>query len=140
MWGGNAIARKWGAIGNVAINDGLHQNNHIAIFPDFIRGAAAQFDLWNHSYSGTSLRAAIHRWCGGNSSEKYIMFLERHTGLIGASVVTRFTLSQPVGIRLMKAQAQWEAGKPYPMSEQEWEKAQELVFPKPLPESTPNVS
>jgi hypothetical protein len=29
----------------------------------------------------------------------------------------------------MKAQAQWEAGKPYPMTDAEWRQAQAMVFP-----------
>ena len=27
MWGGNKTAEKWGATGNVALNDGLHQTH-----------------------------------------------------------------------------------------------------------------
>ena len=68
MWGGNAISRKWGETGNVALNDGLGQGNHAAIFPDKVHGAAAQFDLWRNKYTGLSLGAAIKKWSGGNSS------------------------------------------------------------------------
>ena len=49
MWGGNALTRKWGETGNIALADGLHQNNHIAVFPTKVHGAAAQFDLWHTS-------------------------------------------------------------------------------------------
>lgn len=131
MWGGNAISRKWGETKNIALKDGLNQNNHIAVFPDVVHGAAAQFDLWNHSYTGTTLAAAIKKWSGGNSSAAYMAFLQKHTGLNATSFVDHITLAAPVGIALLKAQAQWEAGKPYPMTDAQWEQAQALVFPAP---------
>lgn len=129
MWGGNKISRKWGERGNVALEDGTGQGNHIAIFPDVVHGAAAQFDLWHHGYTGTTLKAAIRKWSGGNSSLAYMTFLEQHTGLLANAVVNDALLASPTGIKLLKAQAQWEAGKPYPMTDEQWAEAQRLVYP-----------
>jgi hypothetical protein len=133
MWGGNAISRKWGEQGNIALNDGLHQNNHIAVFPDKVHGAAAQFDLWRTSknYHNQQLAHAIRTWSGGNSWPEYVAFLGKHApGLTATIIVDDKLLSGPLGIALMKAQAQMEAGKPYPMTDAEWEQAQALVFPR----------
>lgn len=137
MWGGNAISKKWGEIGNIKLADGLHQNNHIAVFPDRVYGAAAQFDLWNHSYTGTTLQAAVRKWSGGNSSPAYMRFLEEYTGMEPTSIVSHELLATKTGLNLMIAQAHWEAGKTYPMTIAEWEQAQRLVFPEP--KEDPNV-
>jgi hypothetical protein len=128
MWGGNAISRKWGATENVALHDGLHENNHIAYFPDTVHGAAAQFDLWKNDYCNRSLRAAIYRWSGRNSSQAYLRFLCSHTGLKTSSTITHDVLSSPTGLKLMKAQAEWEAGRAYPMTDEQWAEAQKMVF------------
>src|ERR1700753_708709 len=116
MWGGNAISRRWGERANIGLNDGLHQNNHIAVFPDVIHGAAAQFDLWRSNYCNMTLHAAITKWSGGNSSNTYMNFLTTRTQLTPNSMITRDMLAGPVGLKLMKAQAQWEAGKIYPIT------------------------
>jgi hypothetical protein len=133
MWGGNAVSRKWGEQGNIALNDGLHQNNHIAVFPDKVHGAAAQFDLWRSSknYHNQQLAHAIRIWSGGNSWPEYIKLITRSVPTISATtIVDDKLLSSPIGIELMKAQAQMEAGRPYPMTDAEWAQAQALVFPK----------
>jgi hypothetical protein len=128
MWGGTALAKKWGATANIALHDGLHQNNHIADFPDCVHGAAAQFDLWRESYVHMTLRMAIRKWSGGNDSSEYMAFLNKHTGIADHDVITPQLLAGPKGLALMKAQAQWEAGRPYPLTEAEWEQAQKMVF------------
>ena len=78
MWGGKH-ARKWGAIDDVVLKDG--QANHIAVFPDVVHGAAAQFALWKTGYCNMSLSAAIRKWSGHNSSAAYMAFLGRHVGV-----------------------------------------------------------
>lgn len=129
MWGGNAIARKWGALGNIKLDDGfVSQNNHIALFPDKVHGAAAQFDLWHHAYAGLTLENAIRKWSGGNSSETYMHFLCERTGLEPSSIVSQNMLAGPTGLKLMQAQAHWEAGRDYPLSDAEWAEAQKMVF------------
>lgn len=134
MWGGNALTKRWGETGNIALNDGLHQNNHIAVFPDKVRGAAAQFDLWHTSqnYHGQQLAHAIRTWSGGNSWLEYVKFLALHApGLSATTVIDDKLLSGPLGLALVKAQAQIEAGKPYPLSDDDWVKAQQMVFASP---------
>lgn len=128
MWGGNKIATKWGATKNITLNDGLGQGNTIAFFPDVVHGAAAQFDLWSSNYAGLTLSAAIRKWSGGNSSLPYLNFLQQKTGLTPVTVISRSVLASPQGLALLKAQAQWEAGQPYPMTDAQWQEAQQRVF------------
>lgn len=131
MWGGTQLARKWGAHANIALADGKHQNNHIAVFPDKVHGAAAQFDLWHSSalYHNKTLAAAIHTWSGGNNSSAYVSFLtSRVHGLTASTIVNDVFLRSPSGIALMKAQAWNEAGRQYPMTDAQWQQAQTLVF------------
>src|SRR5262245_43067045 len=77
MWGNNAIAKKWGAIKTVGLNDGLGQGNNIAVFPTFIQGICAQLDLWRTSknYRNKKFADAIRTWSGGNYVESYIRFV-----------------------------------------------------------------
>jgi hypothetical protein len=49
MWPG-ARATRWGSTTYVTLKDG--QGNKIAVFPTFVQGAAAQFDLWASNYTG----------------------------------------------------------------------------------------
>lgn len=129
MWGkGNTIAAKWGATSTESLNDGLGQGNNIAHFPTKVQGAAAQFDLWRQHYTSMTLQAAITRWSGGNWSQPYADFLTKRTGLAMGTEVTAALLASPQGLALMKYQAQWEAGVPYPMTDAEWTQAQGLVF------------
>jgi hypothetical protein len=135
MWGGKR-AEKWGATDDIVLHDG--QNNHAAVFPTKVQGAAAQFDLWT-SYTGMTFGAAIAKWSGGNSSPQYVAFLARRTGISPTDVITVRLLSGPKGLELMKAQAQWEAGKSYPMTDAEWQVAQQMVFPGENPSPPPDV-
>lgn len=138
MWGGKH-ANKWGATNTVGLNDGTGQGNTIGVFPTKVQGAAAQFDLWRIGYVGMSLSAAIRKWSGGNSSSSYMRFLNDSTGIKSTDMVTVNLLSGPKGLALMKAQAQWEAGKPYPMTDAEWITAQNMVFPGANPVPAPDV-
>lgn len=131
QWDGK-IAKKWGSTGTTILKDG--QNNHIAEFPTYVQGAAAQFDLWKTNYSGMTLNAATTKWSGGNSSPAYISFLTKKVpGLTKDTVITKDYLAGPKGLALMKAQAQWEAGKVYPMTDAEWVEAQKKVFGSTTP-------
>lgn len=130
MWG-SAQAKKWGAKDAATLHDGLGQGNNIAVFPDKVHGAAAQFDLWHASsnYHNKTLSAAIHTWSGGNSSSAYVTFLEKHApGLKASTIINDALLSSPLGLAMMKAQAWNEAGKPYPLTDDEWKQAQDMVF------------
>lgn len=131
MWGGNAITKKWGETSHVVLNDGLGQGNQIAVFPDKVHGACAQFDLWRTSknYSNKPLATAIKTWSGGNSWQQYVSFLtSRVPGLTSTTIINDTFLSSPSGIAFVKAQAWHEAGKVYPMTDDEWKQAQSMVF------------
>jgi hypothetical protein len=117
-------ATKWGSVKSVRLKDG----NKIAVFPDFVHGAAAQFDLWVSGYIGLRLSAAIDKWSGHNSPASYVAFLEKRTGIPMRTLVTRDLLSSPQGWKLLKAQSRWEAGKEIPMTDEEWQQAQAMVF------------
>lgn len=136
MWGkGNKIATKWGATSTTTLNDGLGQGNNIAFFPTKQQGACAQFDLWRAGYVNMTLEAADKKWSGGNSSPAYLGFLcGKVKELTPSTLVTPALLASPVGWQLMKFQAQWEAGQPYPLADSEWIAAQRAVFSgtKPL--------
>lgn len=136
MWGGTH-AKRWGAVDDVVLNDG--QSNHIAVFPTTVQGAAAQFDLWRRAYAGMTLAAAIDKWSGHNSPKGYVAALQKATGIGPFEIITSIVLAGPKGLALMKAQAQWEAGKPYPMTDAEWAHAQQMVFGKsaPVPQPPP---
>lgn len=129
MWGkGNPIATKWGATSTEALADGLGQGNNIAHFPTPVAGAAAQFDLWRMHYTGLTLKAAILKWSGGNWSQPYADFLVSHTKIALTDNVSSTLLASGQGLALMKYQAQWEAGKPYPLTDDQWAQAQAMVF------------
>lgn len=126
MWPGK-VATKWGSTDWITLNDG--QGNKIAIFPTFVQGAAAQFDLWATRYTtGETLKQLIDRWSGHNSPAEYVRFLEAQTGISINTVVTRALLASPPGWKLLKAQSRWEAGQPIPMSDDDWQQAQKMVF------------
>ena len=131
MWGGNAISKKWGETGNIGLNDGTGQGNKIAVFPTKVAGACAQFDLWRSSkfYRNKTLSAALKTWSGGNSWQSYVNFVTaRVPGLTGDTIINDAFLSSSSGIAFVKAQAWHEAGKPYPMTDDEWRQAQAKVF------------
>jgi murein L,D-transpeptidase YcbB/YkuD len=104
------------------------QRNKIAVFDDFVHGAAAQFDLWASNYTGMTLQAAINKWSGGNSPTAYANFLEQRTGAKISVPVTKAFLASDAGWKLLKAQSRWEAGQEIPMTDAEWQQAQQLVF------------
>lgn len=125
MWPG-ARATKWGSTTYVTLNDA--QRNKIAVFPTFVDGAAAQFDLWATNYTGMTLKAAIDKWSGHNSPASYVAYLEKATGISINTAMTRALLASDAGWKLLKAQSRWEAGKPIPMTDAEWQQAQKMVF------------
>lgn len=130
MRGGNAISRKWGEQSNVELNDGKGQDNHIAGFQTKVHGAAAQIDLWRSArYRNQPFDKAIAVWSGGNSVDQYVKFVvSKVPGMDADSPITDAFLSGPSGIAFLKAQAWHEAGKPYPMTDDEWRQAQKAVF------------
>jgi hypothetical protein len=119
MWPG-PVATRYGATGSQNLADG----NKIAVFADPVSGAAAQFGLLNSKYMGMPLRAAIRKWSGGNSSDAYAASIAKATGLNLDDPLTANVLSDPnVAIPLARASAHWEAGRDYPLSDEDWNSA-----------------
>jgi hypothetical protein len=153
MWGGNAISKKWGEMGNIALNDGMGQNNHIAVFPTYVQGICAQIDLWRSPrYHNKRFADAIKIWSGGNWVQSYIDFVKaRVPGMTEDTIMSDAMLNSSMGIAFLKAQAWHEAGKPYPAPDADWIKAQSMVFsgrppivilptkPHPLPPDVPPI-
>ena len=130
MWG-NALAKKWGALSAVKLNDGLGQGNNIAVFPTYIQGICAQLDLWRTSanYKNKRFADAIRIWSGGNYVESYINFvLSRVPGMARDTVMDDSFWRGSMAIPFLKAQAWHEAGKQYPAPDEDWIEAQKRVF------------
>lgn len=128
QWPG-PVSKKFGSTKYVVLKDG--QSNKIAVFDTFEAGAAAQFYLWATKYTGMTLEAAIKKWSGHNSSKSYADHMKKKVGISMSDMMTREYLAGPDGWKFMKAQAQWEAGKVYPMTDKQWQAGQELAFGKP---------
>lgn len=106
--------------------DGVHK---IATFPTSIHGGAAQFDLLHASYRNMTIEKAISKWCGGFYVSTYIKVLESQGGVKRSDVLTSEILKKPeCAIPLAKAMAQQEAGREYPMSDDEWAAAHQMAF------------
>lgn len=106
--------------------DGVHK---IATFPTSIHGAAAQFDLLHSSYRNMTIEKAIAKWCGGFYVSTYIKVLEGQAGIKRTDILTSEILKKPdAAIPLAKAMAFQEAGKEYPMSDDEWSASHQMAF------------
>lgn len=106
--------------------DGVHK---IATFPTSVHGAAAMFDLLNRSYTGLTVEKAITKWCGSFYATTYLKVLKDRAGIEPATVLTKTMLADhDIAIPLAKAMAWQEAGKDYPMPDDEWLEAHQMAF------------
>ena len=139
MWGGNAISKKWGEVGNVSLNDGTGQGNKIAVFPTYVQGICAQIDLWRSArYRNKRFADAIAIWSGGNWVSSYIKFVKvRVPEMDENTIISDAFLNSATGIKFLRAQAWHEAGKPYPAPESDWIAAQRRVFSGAKPPAPP---
>jgi hypothetical protein len=119
-------ARKYGTTGTEIIGGG----HKIAVFDDPVKGAAAQFDLLNRGYTNLTVADAIRKWSGGNFSEPYAAYLTKNVpGLTLDTVLTPEKLQDPAfAVPFARASASWEAGRPYPMTDEQWTNAHRLAF------------
>src|SRR6266436_5876550 len=130
MWG-SALAKKWGSTETITLHDGLGQGNNIAVFPTFVQGICAQLDLWRTSknYRNKRFADAIAIWSGHNNVPSYIRFVKTAVpGITEDTVMNDDFWRGPMGVAFLKAQAAHEAGKRYPAPEEDWIKAQAIVF------------
>jgi hypothetical protein len=129
MWDGPS-ATKFGSTRHGVLSDG----NHIAYFDTPEAGAAAQLDLLSSpKYVGQMIGPLIDKWSGstggrGNVSQ-YATNVAQSIGRTPADPLTAEILRGPEGIILAKAQAKWETGHDYPMSDDQWRAAQKMAFP-----------
>lgn len=123
MWP-NSAATKFGSKRYEQLND--KQRNKIATFDTCEDGCAATFYLWmtSKNYIGQPLGSAIRTWSGNNSPTAYAQKLASLTGMTMNSIVTLEFLQSPRGIAFMKAQAEWEAGQPFPATDDDWKRGQ----------------
>jgi len=123
-------SKRWGSKSHEVLisKDGKHL---IATFPTSVQGAAAMFDLLNtKGYLGKTIEQAIARWCGGFYVSTYIGVLESKGHVTRNTKLTTALLKDPsVAIPLAKAMALQEAGRDYPMTDEEWQQAHALAFP-----------
>ncbi|UOF81815.1 hypothetical protein [Caudoviricetes sp.] len=108
---------------------GKAQVNKIATFPTKQHGAAAMFDLLYRKYTGRPISQAIEKWCGGYYAGAYAKALEANGGVKETDELTRKLLETPdFAIPLCKAMARVEAGRDFPMTDEEWIEAHAMAF------------
>lgn len=106
--------------------DGVHK---IATFPTGKHGAAAMFHLLSTGYVGMPIEKAIAKWCGGYYVSTYLKVLEQKAGVKPSDPLTLAVLrDHAVAVPIARAMAWQEAGRDYPLSEQEWVEAHAMAF------------
>ena len=131
MYPGRA-SRAFNAVGQETIGGG----HKIATFAEHVDGGAALFYLLSTSkhYKNKTIEQAITTWSGGNYVESYLFQIEGKTPHNRNTVLDETFLSDPASmIPLAKAMAFHEAGKPYPMTDDEWQEAFSLSRQKITP-------
>ena len=112
---------KYGVLGKQNLNDGLGQGNNIGMFPTPEAGAAAQFELLQrYGAKDWDVRKAITTWSGGNSSDQYVNSVTNKMGLSPDTKLSAVMGDQASATSLAKYMAVQEAGKTYPMSNDQW--------------------
>lgn len=108
---------------------GKPATNKIATFPTSQHGAAAMIDLLSRKYTGKTIEKAISTWCGGYYADAYAKALEANGGVKAGDQLTVDLLKKPeFAVALCKAMARVEAGKDYPMTDEEWLAAHSMAF------------
>lgn len=125
-------SRKFGSTSHEVLKwtyKGKPATNKIATFPTNQHGAAAMFHLLNRKYTGRSIERAIAKWCGGYYAGAYAKALEEHGNCKASDTLTSDLVQDPeFAIALCKAMARVEAGRDYPMTDEEWAEAHEMAF------------
>ncbi len=125
-------SRKFGSTSHEVLKwtyKGKPATNKIATFPTSQHGAAAMFHLLNRKYTGRSIESAIAKWCGGYYAGAYAKALEAHGNCKASDTLTSDLIENPeFAIALCKAMARVEAGRDYPMTDEEWAEAHEMAF------------
>lgn len=107
---------------------GKPQINKCATFPSHQHGAAAMFDLLHRKYTGKTVEKAIATWCGSYYAAGYVKALEAG-GVKAGDVLTKKLIEDPAfAVPLVQAMAKVEAGKDYPISDEDWHEAHAMAF------------
>lgn len=133
-------AKKFGSnsFEKLVSKDGVHK---IATFPSDIQGAAAMFDLLENGrdplgklrYRNQPIEKAIATWCGAFYVSTYIKVLEEKGGVKRTNLLTKDLLRDPSkAIPLARAMAWQEAGRDYPMTDEQWAQAHACAFLEPI--------
>lgn len=114
--------RHYNAVSN---NDRIGGGHKIAGFPNSVLGAAAGLALLQRGkhYRNKTIQTAIATWSGGNYVNSYLKSLQKYNVDISKNISQ---LSATEIIQLGKAMAHHETGKPYPLSDSDWQKAYNL--------------
>lgn len=126
MWPGKA-SKKFGSRVAVDLADGA--GNKMAVFGTNIDGAAALWYLLEtagngRKYVGKSIADVLLIWSGNTHTNAYIAAVEKRTSLSRHDFLDLDLLHTPHrAIELAKAMAWHEAGRAYPMSDDEWRQA-----------------
>lgn len=124
MWPGPSAAR----FGSTGTQD-LPKGQKIATFSDPINGGAALFDLAARNYTGMTLGQFVNKWGGGHDPAGYAQVIAQRTGLSPNTVITPEMMKNPkIAVPLAQAMAYHEAGKPYPLSTDQWTQAHSRAF------------
>lgn len=114
--------RHYDAVTN---NDRIGGGHKIAGFPNSMLGAAAGLALLQRGkyYRNNTIQSAIATWSGGNHVKSYLKSLQKYNVDVSKNISQ---LSAAEIIQLGKAMAHHETGKPYPLSDTDWQKAYNL--------------
>lgn len=127
-------ARSYGTTGTQVIGGG----HKIAVFPDAQAGAGAMFDLLRRNYSGLTLDAAIRKWSGGNNADTYIALVTRATGLPPNARMADILANPQAAVALARAMSRHEAGREYPLTEEQWLAAYQRAAGQPESHTAPS--
>lgn len=126
-----ASSKKFGATSYETLRwtyKGKPQINKCATFPSHQHGAAAMFDLLHRKYTGKTVESAIATWCGSYYAAGYVKALEAG-GVKADDVLTKQLIENPAfAIPLAQAMAHVEAGKAYPITDEDWTEAHAMAF------------
>ena len=109
-------AAKFGQLGYGSIDNDQFE---IALFPNPVNGAAANFDLLNRNYTGMSIGEAGTKWTGSHGFGV--------PGYDPSIILTRDMLGdQGKAIDLLKAIAGRESGRGNNLTEEQWRRAHDM--------------
>lgn len=135
-------SRRFGGVHGETLKsaDGSHE---IAYFPTHEHGGAAMFHLLHNNYTDRTLQAAIEKWCGKIRAQSYLNLIEQRCDIRRGDTLSKSYIADPAtAIPFAKAMARHEAGREYPMTDEDWLEAYEMAFGEakaPAPSATNDV-